>query len=169
MENIYKLLEILPFELLKYDFMKNALLATLLITPLFALLGTMAVNNKMAFFSDALGHSAFTGIAIGVLLGLKSPTLSMIAFGIFLGLRDDIQLDIALEFRQEDRTGDRGDERNGADGDQQHKDDLAQHVEHGPRDAPGQMRLLFLLRLSCHDNSSVLREAPHPTDRRKNP
>ena len=86
MENIYKLLEILPFELLKYDFMKNALLATLLITPLFALLGTMAVNNKMAFFSDALGHSAFTGIAIGVLLGLKSPTLSMIAFGIFLGL-----------------------------------------------------------------------------------
>ena len=90
-------------------------------------------------------------------------------FGIFLGLRDDIQLDIALEFRQEDRTGDRGDERNGADGDQQHKDDLAQHVEHGPRDAPGQMRLLFLLRLSCHDNSSVLREAPHPTDRRKNP
>ena len=52
MENIYKLLEILPFELLKYDFMKNALLATLLITPLFALLGTMAVNNKMAFFSD---------------------------------------------------------------------------------------------------------------------
>ena len=86
MENIYKLLEILPFELLKYDFMKNALLATLLITPLFVLLGTMAVNNKMAFFSDALGHSAFTGIAIGVLLGLKSPTLSMIAFGIFLGL-----------------------------------------------------------------------------------
>ena len=84
---IYNIIEtVLPFTFAQFDFMKNALLATLLITPLFALLGTMAVNNKMAFFSDALGHSAFTGIAIGVLLGLKSPTLSMIAFGIFLGL-----------------------------------------------------------------------------------
>ena len=74
------------FEFMRYGFMRNALLATLLITPLFALLGTMAVNNKMAFFSDALGHSAFTGIAIGILLGLKDPVLGMIAFGIFLGL-----------------------------------------------------------------------------------
>jgi zinc transport system permease protein len=71
---------------MQYGFMRNALLATLLITPLFAMLGTMAVNNKMAFFSDALGHSAFTGIAIGILFGLKNPVLSMIAFGIFLGL-----------------------------------------------------------------------------------
>lgn len=75
-----------PFQFLNYQFMKNAFLATLLITPLFALLGTMAVNNKMAFFSDALGHSAFTGIALGVLLGLPSPIFSMLAFGIFLGM-----------------------------------------------------------------------------------
>ena len=38
----------------QYDFMRNAFLAAILIAPLFALLGTMAVNNKMAFFSDAL-------------------------------------------------------------------------------------------------------------------
>ena len=57
-----------------------------LIAPLFALLGTMAVNNKMAFFSDALGHSAFTGIGLGVLLGLDNPILAMLAFGIFLSL-----------------------------------------------------------------------------------
>lgn len=86
MNIIYSVLNLLPFEFITYIFMKNALLATLLITPLFALLGTMAVNNKMAFFSDALGHSAFTGIAIGVLLGLSSPILSMLGFGIFLGL-----------------------------------------------------------------------------------
>lgn len=87
MNTIYSLLDlILPFEFIKYDFMKNALLATLLITPLFALLGTMAVNNKMAFFSDALGHSAFTGIALGVLLGLSNPLLSMLAFGIIISL-----------------------------------------------------------------------------------
>ncbi len=86
MDYIYNILNSLPFEFIQYDFMKNALLAVIIITPLFALLGTMAVNNKMAFFSDALGHSAFTGIAIGILLGLGNPVLSMVAFGIFLGL-----------------------------------------------------------------------------------
>ncbi len=86
MEMIYNVLEQIPISMFQYDFMKNAFLASVLIAPLFALLGTMAVNNKMAFFSDALGHSAFTGIGLGVLLGLKDPLLAMLAFGIFLGL-----------------------------------------------------------------------------------
>lgn len=73
---------LLPFEWLHYTFMKNALLAMLLITPLFGMLGTMAVDNKMAFFSDALGHSALTGIAIGVVLGWQSQMASMLLFGI---------------------------------------------------------------------------------------
>ena len=65
MELIDNILEIvLTFEFMNYEFMKNALLAILLITPIFAILGTMIVNNKMAFFSDALGHSALTGIAL---------------------------------------------------------------------------------------------------------
>lgn len=66
--------------------MRHAFLAAVLIAPLFALLGTMAVNNKWLFFSDALGHSAFTGIGLGVLLGMQEPLLAMLAFGIFLGL-----------------------------------------------------------------------------------
>ena len=70
----------------QYEFMKNALIAILLITPLFGLLGTMIVNNKMAFFSDALGHSAITGIALGVILGMTDTTLSMIIFGILFAL-----------------------------------------------------------------------------------
>ncbi len=77
---------ILPFAFIRFDFMKNALLAVLLVTPLFGMLGTMAVNNKMAFFSDALGHSALTGIAIGVMLGAGEPVICMIAFGILFGL-----------------------------------------------------------------------------------
>ena len=51
-----------------YDFMRNALYAILIITPIFGLIGTLIVNNKMAFFSEALGHSAYTGIALGMLL-----------------------------------------------------------------------------------------------------
>ena len=83
MEMIYTIMEtLLPFEWLSYTFMKNALLAMLLITPLFGLLGTMAVDNKMAFFSDALGHSALTGIAIGVVLGWENQMAAMLLFGI---------------------------------------------------------------------------------------
>ena len=83
METLYALMEtLLPFEWLSYTFMKNALLAMLLITPLFGLLGTMAVDNKMAFFSDALGHSALTGIAIGVMLGWENQMAAMLIFGI---------------------------------------------------------------------------------------
>lgn len=83
MNTIYALMDaLLPFEWLHYTFMKNALLAILLITPLFGMLGTMAVDNKMAFFSDALGHSALTGIAIGVVLGVGSQMVSMLVFGI---------------------------------------------------------------------------------------
>ncbi len=62
--------------------MRNALFAIIIITPLFALIGTMVVNNKMAFFSDALGHSAYTGIALGMLLGVSNNMISMILFAI---------------------------------------------------------------------------------------
>lgn len=70
----------------EYEFFRHAFLAILLITPLFGILGTMIVDNKMAFFSDALGHSAITGIAIGVVLGMSDTTLSMIIFGIVFAL-----------------------------------------------------------------------------------
>lgn len=87
MDLIYKIMEtVLPFSFIQFDFMKNALLAVILLTPLFGMLGTMAVNNKMAFFSDALGHSALTGIAIGVVLGIGNPIVCMVIFGILFGL-----------------------------------------------------------------------------------
>ena len=76
---------ILPFSWLEPDFMKNAFLAVLLAAPLFGLLGSVVVSNQMAFFSDAIGHSALTGIAIGVLLGIKNPLIAMIGFSLVLG------------------------------------------------------------------------------------
>ena len=87
MDIIYNILEaILPFEFIEYTFMKNALLAILLVTPVFAILGTMIENNKMAFFSDALGHSALTGIAIGMVLGISNMNISMIFFAVIFAL-----------------------------------------------------------------------------------
>lgn len=71
---------------LDYGFMKNAFIAILVITPLFGLLGTMIVSNKMAFFSDALGHSALTGIAIGIVLGVADTSISMVVFAVLFAL-----------------------------------------------------------------------------------
>ena len=87
METIYRIMEsILPFDFIQYDFMKHALLAVLIITPLFGLLGTMIVNNRLAFFSDALGHSALTGMAVGVLLGMMDYSRAMLLFAIVFAL-----------------------------------------------------------------------------------
>ena len=83
MNTVYSVLGILlPFEAYQYNFMKNAFLAILLLTPLLGLLGTMAVNHQMAFFSDALGHSALTGIGLGIILGLRNDLVAMLVFGI---------------------------------------------------------------------------------------
>lgn len=71
---------------LEYGFMRNAFVAILIITPLFGMLGTMIVSRKMAFFSDALGHSALTGIAIGVILGVADTNITMVVFGIAFAL-----------------------------------------------------------------------------------
>ncbi len=76
----------LPFQWAQFSFMQNALLAVLITVPLFTLLGTMVVNNRMAFFSDTLGHSALTGIAIGVLAGIANPIWSMLIFAAFMAL-----------------------------------------------------------------------------------
>ena len=81
----YDLWEVLPFGMLHWDFMKNALLALLLLAPLFGLLSTMIVTGRMSFFSDALGHSAFTGIAIGCICGL-APTAVAVAFSVAFAL-----------------------------------------------------------------------------------
>ena len=82
----YALWDLLPLEMFHWDFMKNALLALLLMAPLFGLLSTMIVTGRMSFFSDALGHSAFTGIAIGAICGLAAPTWAAVFFSVVFAL-----------------------------------------------------------------------------------
>ena len=82
----YQLWELLPLPFLSMDFMKNALLAVLIMTPLFGILSTMVVTGRMSFFSDALGHSGFTGIAIGVLCGAASPTWFAVVLAVAFAL-----------------------------------------------------------------------------------
>ena len=82
----YALWDFLPFELFHWDFMKNALLAVLLLSPVFGLMSTMIVTGRMSFFSDALGHSAFTGIAIGCICGVAAPTWIAVLFSVIFAL-----------------------------------------------------------------------------------
>jgi zinc transport system permease protein len=87
MEWWHGLLEsVLPFDWAQFDFMKNALLAVILITPAFGLLGTMVIQSRLTFFSDVLGHSALTGIAIGVVLGMGDPLWAMLIFAVILAV-----------------------------------------------------------------------------------
>lgn len=82
----YAICDFLPIEMLQWNFMKNALLAILIMTPLFGIISTSIVTGKMSFFSDALGHSAFTGIAIGCICGISNPTWMAVAFSVLFSL-----------------------------------------------------------------------------------
>jgi zinc transport system permease protein len=64
--------------------MQNAIIGILLLAPLFALPGCVVVDSHMAYFSDAIGHAALTGVAIGVIMGITSPFWVMILFAAFL-------------------------------------------------------------------------------------
>lgn len=82
----YGFCDLLPLEMLRWEFMQNALLALLFMAPLFGLLSTMVVTGRMSFFSDALGHSAFTGIAIGAIFGMAAPLWAAVGFSVGFAL-----------------------------------------------------------------------------------
>ena len=72
----------------KYGFVINAMICALIIGPILGGIGTMVVTKKMAFFSEAVGHAAMTGIAVGVLLGepFSAPYISLFTYCILFGL-----------------------------------------------------------------------------------
>ena len=74
-----------PLECMELEFMRRAMLGLLLIAPLAALSGVQVVNSRMSFFSDAIGHSAFAGVAIGLIFSLP-PEFSMPALALVIGL-----------------------------------------------------------------------------------
>lgn len=89
----YRIIEMLPFSWVNYEFMKNALLSVIIVTPCFGLVGTMVVGNRMAFFSDVIGHSALTGIAIGVIMGFTDVRPVMIVFAVILSVAINLILE----------------------------------------------------------------------------
>lgn len=74
-----------PFECMEYSFMRQAMFALLLLAPMAAAMGIQVVNFRMAFFADAISHSAFAGVALGLIFGID-PHLSMPFFGLVVGI-----------------------------------------------------------------------------------
>ena len=91
-----------PFEWAQFAFMWRAALAMAVIAPLCALMGVHVVNFRMAFFSDAISHSTFAGVALGLLLGLE-PFYAVIGLGAAAGIsitllkgRSELSLDTII-------------------------------------------------------------------------
>ncbi len=65
-------------EILRYDFMQRALLASLLVGLTAPAVGVFLVQRRLALIGDGLGHVALTGVALGLLTG-TAPVLVALA------------------------------------------------------------------------------------------
>lgn len=70
-------------DLLALPLFQRALIVGIILGALLAFLGVLVVLRRLAFFSDAIGHSALTGIAAGLLLGVN-PFLAGLIFAVLV-------------------------------------------------------------------------------------
>jgi zinc transport system permease protein len=68
---------------LDQGFLQRALLAVVLLAPLCALVGVPVVNLRLAYLTDAIGHTALAGVAVGLLVGID-PRWSTLALSLVL-------------------------------------------------------------------------------------
>ncbi len=66
-------------EALQFDFMRNALLAGVLVSIACGIIGTFVVVNRIVFISGGIAHTAYGGIGLGYFFGFN-PVLGAIAF-----------------------------------------------------------------------------------------
>jgi len=67
------------WEALQYDFMRNALLAGLLVSISCGIIGSLVVVNRIVFISGGIAHAAFGGVGLGFFYGF-SPFLGAAIF-----------------------------------------------------------------------------------------
>jgi zinc transport system permease protein len=82
--------------MLSFEFNLRPFIALIFIGIICGSVGSLVVGNRLAFFSDALAHSAFAGVAIGIMLAIVLRfstdnlfdliTPVMVAFGVLTGL-----------------------------------------------------------------------------------
>ena len=72
-------------EALQFDFMRNALLAGVLVSVACGIIGTLVVVNRIVFISGGIAHAAYGGIGLGYFFGFN-PFLGAIAFASVISL-----------------------------------------------------------------------------------
>jgi zinc transport system permease protein len=86
LSELYHLTAVLfPFECMQAGFMQQAMVGLLLLAPMAAAMGVQVVNFQMSFFSDAISHSAFAGVAFGLIFSIN-PHWTMPIFGLLVGI-----------------------------------------------------------------------------------
>ena len=72
-------------EILQYEFMRNALIAAVLVNIACGIVGTYVVIKKIVFLSGGISHAAFGGIGLGYLLGVN-PIVTAVPFSLLSAL-----------------------------------------------------------------------------------
>ena len=68
-------------EILALDFMRQALVAALLVGVAAPLVGVFLVQRKLSLIGDGMGHVALAGVAVGLLTG-QAPVLTALLFAV---------------------------------------------------------------------------------------
>jgi zinc transport system permease protein len=68
-------------DLLQYEFMRNALLASVLVSIACGIIGTFVVVKRIVFISGGIAHAAYGGIGLGYYLGFN-PSLGAVGFSL---------------------------------------------------------------------------------------
>jgi zinc transport system permease protein len=72
-------------EALQFDFMRNALIAGVLVSIACGIIGTFVVINRIVFISGGIAHAAYGGIGLGYFFKF-SPVLGAVIFSILAAL-----------------------------------------------------------------------------------
>ncbi len=70
---------------LQFDFMRNALMAGVLVSIACGIIGTLVVVNRIVFLSGGIAHAAYGGIGLGYFWGFN-PVYGAIAFALVSAL-----------------------------------------------------------------------------------
>ena len=71
-------------EILHFNFMQNALFASLIVSLICGVIGTLIVINRMVFIAGGIAHGSYGGIGLALFLGI-SPMLGASVFALVLG------------------------------------------------------------------------------------
>ncbi len=58
------------FEVFQYSFMQNAIIASILVSIITGIIGSLILVNKMTFLTGGIAHSSYGGIGIAIYFGL---------------------------------------------------------------------------------------------------